>query len=135
MTNLYGYLVLDRYVEHFDSYQSITGSEDDEKKMQKALKTAEMDKFWAMLFLRGSDQLRFGGLMTEWSQAYTNKRDHYTTIIANIVNVMRIMIQKKRDNRKKTEQVRMKQVQWKRPGWHKEKERNLHVIVVAQIII
>ena len=66
LTNLYGYLILDGYVERLDSYQAITGSEDDKKKMQKALKIAKMDTFWAMLFMKGIDQSRFGGLMMEY---------------------------------------------------------------------
>ena len=83
-------------MERLDSYQSITVSEDD-KKMQKALKTAEMDKFWAMLFIKGSDQSRFGVLMTELCQSYANSRDLYPTKLSNIVDVRRIIPQNKKE--------------------------------------
>ena len=44
VTNLFGHSILDGYVERLDSYQVITGtSEDDQKRLQKALKKAEME--------------------------------------------------------------------------------------------
>ena len=58
------------------------------------MKYHEMAKFWAMLSLKGSDQARFGSLLTEWCQAFANYRDLYPQDLVNIVDVARVIPQK-----------------------------------------
>ena len=49
-----------------------------------------------MIFLRGSDHDSYGKLMAEWRMSYANNQDLYPANLANLVDVMRVMPQKRR---------------------------------------
>ena len=50
-----------------------------------------------MVFLKGSNKARFGSLLVDWLKAYTNNQHNlYPTDLTSIVDIMRIVPQKKK---------------------------------------
>ena len=94
-TNLFGDGILDGYCRNHADYKRISGSEQDLRDRQKEFRKSEMDKFWAMLYLKGADQGRYGSLLTEWRQSFANNQDLYPENIHTMVDIMRVMPVKK----------------------------------------
>lgn len=95
-----------------------TGSDEKIKQRQDEFKGREMDKFWAMLYLRGADQSRFGSLLTEWRQAFANNRDLYPEDLNTVVDIMRVMPVKKTKCRMSKGTPKQEDVHWQRKsGW------------------
>ena len=94
-TNLFHDGILDGYCRNHKDYKGITGTDEEVRDRQKEFVKSEMEKFWAMLYLKGADQGRYGGLLTEWRQAFANNRDLYPENIYTMVDIMRVMPVKK----------------------------------------
>ena len=72
MFNLFGKNILDGYVEKTPEYTAaVTAGLEDE---MKRLKERALNQFLAVLFLRNSDQERYGGMMLNYRLAYANKK-------------------------------------------------------------
>ena len=61
------------------------------------MKRKAHEQFWGLLFLKQSDQSKYGHLLWEFWQAYANKqRDLYPDDLTNTVEVMKTVIIKKK---------------------------------------
>ena len=65
MLTLFGRNMLDVYVENTQKYKDITGTDDENSSCQAEMKEAARERFFAVLFLKGSDQKRFTTNPTE----------------------------------------------------------------------
>ena len=73
MFNLFGKNILDGYVEKTPEYTAAaTAGLADE---MARLKERALNQFLAVLFLRNSDQERYGGMMLNYRLAYANKEN------------------------------------------------------------
>ena len=72
---LFGNQILDKHVEQTAAYRALptAGLAD----AQQAMKKKTLEKFFAVMFLRQSDQKWYGTLLKEFRQSYTNNRDLY----------------------------------------------------------
>ena len=63
---------------------------------QNVLKNKAHDQFWGLLFLKQSDQGKYGHLLWEFRQAYANKQhDLYPEDLTNMFEVMKTVNVKK----------------------------------------
>ena len=85
--------VLDTFVEHTEEYQQLT--QEDEKLKMKA---QAFNKWMAFLYLKNSDQNRYGSLLTGLASQYSLKKDQYPTNLADATDVLN---NHKHDNWKK----------------------------------
>ena len=63
------------------------------------MKSEVLDRFLAILFLRNSDQGRFGDLLVEYRKAYAGQENKYPKNISTMIDIMRA--QPKKRSRKK----------------------------------
>ena len=66
----------------------------------------------AIIFLRNAEQSRFGEMLFEYRKAFANKEDRYPRKIPDMVDIMRIIPEKKQKQTTKS------------PGKEKEKEKD-----------
>ena len=65
------------------------------------MKDKAHEQFWGLLFLKQSDQSKYGHLLREFQQAYANKqRDLYPEDLTNTFEVMKTVNVKKQTRNK-----------------------------------
>ena len=70
-----GNKLLDQYVENMEAYQRLRS--DDTTTLttkQQNMKDNELEKFWGLLLLKQANQSRYGYLLRDWRQAFSNKQ-------------------------------------------------------------
>ena len=101
VVSLFGSSLLDGHVENTIAYQDLGNSIADAaalKLAQDEMKDRSLTRFWGLLYLKQSDQKRYGHLLKEWRQQYANdQRDLYPKDLTTIFEVMRTVEVKKRD--------------------------------------
>ena len=91
MRSLFESRLLDSFVENTLEYQNLPLGTD-LANQQLDQKKAMMNKFWAMLFIRGSDHERYGSLLVDWRKSYANKQqDLYSDDLYAMLDVMWVM--------------------------------------------
>ena len=100
MEVLVGKSFLNKFVEQSPEYQMVEGDSTltsaAKKEMQDELRDRTRDSFYALLFLRGGDQKRYGKLLPEYRQAYANgQRDLYPKSLRDMFEVMKTIPQPK----------------------------------------
>ena len=75
VVNLLGEKILDGHVENTQAYRDISDADvDAQGKEQKDMKPKALEQFWGLLFLKQSDQSKYGHLLREFRQLYANKQ-------------------------------------------------------------
>ena len=95
--NLFGDSILDAHVEKTKEYMDLpTVDATVLQEKQKELKSKALKKFFALMFLKQSDQQRYGRLLKEFRQSYANsQRDIYPEDLTSMFEVMRTVKVKK----------------------------------------
>ena len=100
MEVLVGKNFLSNFVKKSPEYQEVEGDTSltpaVKKEKQDALMERARNSFYALLFLRGGDQKRYGKLLPEYRQAYANgQRDLYPKSLRDMFEVMKTVPQPK----------------------------------------
>ena len=100
--SLFGEGILNGHVERTQEYKDISDADTvQQAREQKEMKDKAHEQFWGLLFLKQSDQGKYGRLLREFRQAYANKqRDLYPEDLTNTFEVMKtVNVKKKPRNR------------------------------------
>ena len=96
---LFGKKLLDGHVENMPTYTDLdTAIADDaaRARAQQKMKDETLSKFFALMFLKQSDQNKYGHLMKEFRQSYANKQwDLYPENLPSMFDVMQTVEIKK----------------------------------------
>ena len=95
---LFGKKLLDGHVENMPAYADLNSIADaaDRSRQQQTMKDESLKKFFGLMFLKQSDQSKYGHLLKEFRQSYTNKqRDVYPEDLTCMFDVMRTVEVKK----------------------------------------
>ena len=100
ISSMLGENILDGHVEQSSEYKALPTGTDLAAK-QAAMKKKVLDRFYAVMFLRNSDQKKYGNLLKEFRQSYANKRDIYPENLSDMFEVMRtVRVPMKKDKNK-----------------------------------
>lgn len=81
---LFDYKLINGFVENLPDY--VNAVDDAER---KAVKSRELDKFLAALFLQNANHERFGDLFLDYRKAYANNEVKYPKDLKTMMDIMR----------------------------------------------
>ena len=87
-----------------------TSKDEDER---TSMKDNVFDQFMAILFLRASDQTKYGKMQDEYRMAYANKKDNYPKLVVEMVDVTRqvkVITRKKLPEKGKSEVAKKRNI-------------------------
>ena len=93
--NLYGKEFLHGYIKGTKDYQALTDTNDKAKLLEEG-----MERFYSVLFLRNSDQARYGDLVIEYRKAFAGEENKYPKKLTTMIDIMRAQPKKRSANRR-----------------------------------
>ena len=93
--NLFGKEYLHGYIKRTQEYQRLTDADEKKEKLVEG-----MEQFYAVLFLRNSDQSRYGKLVEDYCLAYAGEENKYPRKLSTMIDIMRAQPKKKSTNKK-----------------------------------
>ena len=76
----------DGYTESKDEYKGLASTDE---AGQKKMKSESWDELIVVMFLRNSQQARYGGMLLEFRKAFANNEDKYPKDLSSMVDIMR----------------------------------------------
>ena len=93
--NLYGKEFLHGYIKRTDAYQAWVDADNKTKLLAEG-----MERFFVILFLRNSDQARYGNLIVKYRKAFAGQEDKYPQKLSTMIDIMRAQPKKHSTNKK-----------------------------------
>ena len=99
VTRLFGKGITDGYAQSRQEYQDLPANE---LTAMAKLKSETWNEFVAILFLRNSNNARFGSMLVDFRKSFANNDDKYPKDLGSMVDVMRQQPSKNRQKTKPT---------------------------------